>query len=654
VGDREKSHNPTDSHNTDAPTGKSPHVDVITGVDVGPSGELAPLSSKEPPDIEKVVRSWIWAWLVNKLGIKYSIVLLIVGFVLWRTWPYIPALSNVISEHLPLPKADPSVFTVAIVPLDNDDGQIEHDIVEDLKEIEEIKVQPFNRPPISDQDVHAGNELARKYLKQSNAQVIIWGTVLVGDKKVPKLYWTAKGAKPTKESGHYPFQDDGSLPLAFKNDLNDLLGLLVVTQGTAFYGQQGHFVADRLVPFVERVERLLEGDSRNGWSVEDVAKIRFILANAQTTLGEQNGQDHPLLDAIENYQLVLQQETRASVPLEWAATENNLGLALEGLGELEVGTDHLRQAVTAYQCALLEYTRERDPLEWAEIENNRGVALRALGEREAGSDDLQEAAVACHLALLERTRERVPFEWAMTQNNLGAVFTDLGERESNSDDLLQAIYAYQRALLEYTRQRDPLEWAATENNLGFALGELGKLKLDERQKVASTINDSSGIDDLRQAVIAYQSALLEYTRVRVPLEWAATENNLSVALRVLGEHEPGITDLQQAAAACRLALLERTRTRAPLEWAVTESNFGSALRDLGERDKDSKQLCDALVAHTNAWQILHVAVPHYAQITADGIEKDLIVINEQHWPVTHVACVTDQAQTLKEIGISTK
>ena len=46
----------------------------------------------------------------------------------------------------------------------------------------------------------------------------------------------------------------------------------------------------------------------------------------------------------------------------WAATQMNLGAALQRLGERENSTEHLVQAVAAYQARLQEYTRERAPL----------------------------------------------------------------------------------------------------------------------------------------------------------------------------------------------------------------------------------------------------------------------------------------------------
>ena len=60
------------------------------------------------------------------------------------------------------------------------------------------------------------------------------------------------------------------------------------------------------------------------------------------------------------------------------------------LGERESGTARLEEAVSVYRAALQERTRERVPLDWATTQNNLGIALRMLGERESGTARLEE------------------------------------------------------------------------------------------------------------------------------------------------------------------------------------------------------------------------------------------------------------------------
>ena len=57
----------------------------------------------------------------------------------------------------------------------------------------------------------------------------------------------------------------------------------------------------------------------------------------------------------------------------------------------------------------------------------------------------------------------------MTQNNLGTVLQSLGERESDTARLEEATEAFRNALQEYTRERVPLDWAMTRTTWATAL-----------------------------------------------------------------------------------------------------------------------------------------------------------------------------------------
>ena len=83
--------------------------------------------------------------------------------------------------------------------------------------------------------------------------------------------------------------------------------------------------------------------------------------------------------------------------------------------ERESGTTRLEEAVAAYRAALEENTRARVPLEWAQTQMNLGVALWVLGTREGGTARAEAAVAAYRAALEENTRARVPLDWALTQ-----------------------------------------------------------------------------------------------------------------------------------------------------------------------------------------------------------------------------------------------
>ena len=153
---------------------------------------------------------------------------------------------------------------------------------------------------------------------------------------------------------------------------------------------------------------------------------------------------------------------------------NDLGNALQALGERESGTGKLAEAVAAYREALKENTRERVPLQWAMTQNNLGNALKTLGERESGTKKLDEAAAAYGEALKENTRERVPLQWATTQMNLGNALQALGERESGTGKLEEAVAAYREALKEWTQEAAPNDHDITQANLNRASAVLAQ------------------------------------------------------------------------------------------------------------------------------------------------------------------------------------
>jgi hypothetical protein len=139
--------------------------------------------------------------------------------------------------------------------------------------------------------------------------------------------------------------------------------------------------------------------------------------------------------------------------------------------------------------------------------------------------------------------------------------------------------------------------------------------------------------------------------VRVPLDWAMTQNNLGLALDGLGERESGTQHLTDAVTAYRAALEERTRARVPPEWAATQNNLGNALRDLGTRMNNLNDLCHALGDHVSAWQVFSGAAPCDASIAAGGAKADMDAIHTQ-FPGTAAACLQTYSADLKRMGLT--
>jgi tetratricopeptide (TPR) repeat protein len=93
----------------------------------------------------------------------------------------------------------------------------------------------------------------------------------------------------------------------------------------------GHFKAaiDMLPPSV--------ADARWGYL------IRY--ADVLDDLGNEKGDNAALLKAIDIYRFALLEKPRERMPLDWATTQNNLGNALQSLGERESGTVRIEEAL---------------------------------------------------------------------------------------------------------------------------------------------------------------------------------------------------------------------------------------------------------------------------------------------------------------------
>jgi tetratricopeptide (TPR) repeat protein len=305
------------------------------------------------------------------------------------------------------------------------------------------------------------------------------------------------------------------------------------------------------------------------FDVEGVWGLLMHQADALFAQGKQFGDNEALGDAIAIYRRCLTLAPRPKRPLDWATTQNSLGLALAKLGERDSSTENLKDSVAAFNEALKECTRARAPLDWSAINDHLGSAFAALGDREKDIGLLEAARTAYSNALLECPRDRFPLEWANTQSNLGTTLQIIGKLGQGTEHLKQSIECYHAALEERSRDRAPLDWALTQNNLGNTLSILG-------------IREES-MKRLQEAIAAFLEALKERTRERAPLDWAQTVSNLSGTLLTFALVENNPWRIASAVDGFRSAL-EVFEEHAPNRYiAKTREDLAAAERFLAER-----------------------------------------------------------------------
>jgi len=614
--------------------------------------ELKPSSwerrHQDDPDEIRALVLQLLSILYHRFGIAHIIAFatLLLGLALWLGWPLfadsfaVNALYELID---PLPKASQERFTILVARFERDENhQLEELLLEDLNEIQGIKVIQLRRTisttSDSEESERNASQKARYYLKQTGAQVLLWGRAIeVGGSGIIVLYCTThKLSLPRRLAlTRLAFTENLGLPEGFLNDLTEVVALTIVTQGADYYAANGQFVAGKLAQFVVKVQTLLDGSVGQNWNPDIRAKVTVTLAHGLVTLGEQTGENHYLNQAISRYDEVLKYYTKEKYPKDWARVEGDLGNAQKILGERESGTASLQKAVDAYQAALLVLTRESAPLDWAKTQNDLGNALLAQGEREAGTEHLERAIAAYRAARLELSSEGSSLDLAATMNNLGTALVMLSSRESGTDTQRQAVSAYRDALKIYSRDKTPLEWAKTQNNLGLALQDLG--------------NREPSIDHLQYAVAAYRAALSETRRERSPLVWAQTQNNLGTALVALSERESGNQHLYEAIAAYHAALEEFTRERVPREWASTMNRLGDAFGKLGERERQPSLICSALEIETEAWETSHALGDVYgaSRTAIVGLRQASLLTSQ--YKQTERECLTKYESSLQKM-----
>jgi tetratricopeptide (TPR) repeat protein len=544
-------------------------------------------------------------------------------------FPPIAAALHYLTQK-PLPKASRGMFAIALVHLEGDsERQFQDLIVENLKDFEGIQILQFDRTitvegtkPSESQE--AGYRMAQSYLRDSGADVLIWGIVIRHEgKAAARLYWTTSRYSRRSSESYHPV--NFKLPELFWGDLVQVLRLVIVTYKADAIGEGVRPIVEELGSYIGKIRSLLEGTEGQGWTISTRAQVRFCFAYALLVLGAQGGSNAPLEEAIQQYRNVLSEINEIELPREWAATQNGLGMALSELGRRKSDTTLLQESVKAYGEALTVRRPDSSPYDWAITQNDLGIALLSLGVRERGTARLSEAVAAQRRALTFLSRENTPLDWGMVQHNLGDSLAALAERTSSPAYMLMAVSAQRKALNVFNPDEAPIAWASTQLSLASSLRKLG--------------DQEGNYQNLTDAIVAINAALRVYTRGKLPLEWAYAQDNLGNALNDLGERESGTSRLNAAIDAHRKALEVLTRDKTPLDWAEAEMNLAVALTDLGKREKKPGLICDGIVDSVGALQVFSNGAPGYMLYVKANLESELEYLRENFPASDYERCV---------------
>lgn len=240
--------------------------------------------------------------------------------------------------------------------------------------------------------------------------------------------------------------------------------------------------------------------------------------------------------------------------------------------------DNVRQAVYNYENALKIFIKDEYPLQYATTQNNLGLAYIALP-----ATTLEERtkniinAIKCYEDVLDiRKKDEYPNRHALTQNRLGLTYTYLAAAtpEQRAQNILNAIECYETALQIYKKDKYPGGYAMTQNNIGNAYMDSPALTSEQR------------VQNITKAIKCYKAALEIRKKDANPLQYAVYQNNLGTAYRV--SPAPNAEEKEQnhrnATECFKVALEIIKKDEYPHYYCLVAFNMGLILLDIEDKD----------------------------------------------------------------------
>jgi tetratricopeptide (TPR) repeat protein len=283
---------------------------------------------------------------------------------------------------------------------------------------------------------------------------------------------------------------------------------------------------------VEHCRSLLSADAREENKAMSPGNSSDILR--KNTLGqfEAQGYDSQILETVrESLENALTEDYRRQTPLDWATTQDHLGIVLATLAQSRGDAGLLQRSIQAFNNALEEWHQENTPRQWASTQFNLATVLQVSGQQRGDSKILKQSVDAYTSTLTEWTREKTPQQWASTMFNLGITFHIHGTLLKGNRTFQKSVVAYKNALAELNADRDPLELTITHNNRAAVLQSLGESEQNPER--------------LQEAIRSYETALTVCQEQQLPIHLAVMiKANLATSRNELAEltQDPAVAE----------------------------------------------------------------------------------------------------------------
>jgi hypothetical protein len=194
------------------------------------------------------------------------------------------------------------------------------------------------------------------------------------------------------------------------------------------------------------------------------AAALYTLGWSHFRLAERSKGDQHLNSALEAFEAVVKKTSKTREPVNWSTRQDGLGTVLAEMGERRKDPALLTQAITAHRGALKVYQQTKSANLKA-LWNNLGNALQALGELTEDADKLREAEDTQAKSLDLRNKEEDALAWGLSQKNLAHTQRWLGAVTNDAAKLQKARDGYAACEDLGIEDNAPFFWARLQWNI---------------------------------------------------------------------------------------------------------------------------------------------------------------------------------------------
>ncbi len=408
------------------------------------------------------------------------------------------------------------------------DGIVTKKVIAAFDRFRDVHARPLGSPLEINVDEDLATELsrvaklARRWLRERQADILIWGHVPPAGAAV-HIHFITLATWDERVPGSFDLTTDLPLPAHFSGIYADFLHAATLSATVPVNRDKAKM----------RLAALPDAAVRAGMTIDDIppdmtsrerAALYLCHGNILTSAWTAKRTPEFMAQAMTAYRQVSAAVEMEESPVDWAMAYRHLSSLLYLKADTEKDLAGYEQSAASALSALEVFAKDETPYEWADLQSRLGLIYYKLGYEAGHTGTLRQALRYHQNALKVYSKRRTPARWTEVMSSFARTAQVFGEHVKSLEAMATAANAYDAVLQIRDRKKGPLAWAATQNNLGSALFSLGK--------------KANNLDRIEAAIDAFEAALEVYELRRKYRQAAVTGKNLDRARNLLQAMAP--------------------------------------------------------------------------------------------------------------------